>query len=333
MKRKFAGIITIILFYSLASGAKGNFEVQKNQKINTKVKTEITLLNEKVYKLLGQSDYKTLKTLFSDSLLKYVPQEFETKFMPQLSGVIKGKEHRILDEFYIKNQQLDSPVTVEGGEGDQAYTFQLMTSQKETFVTLMAAGDTNNEVMITLVYTNINNNWKLSILRGEDYSLFGQNAVDIFHHAHMLRETGDIVDAYNFMNVASHYLNPGGSFFKYNLFDHISEYQDTLNFENNANFAMPYKVEQLKTKPEIFNIHLELLDGRLTPMIVYLSKIYVKDTMALKAENEEFNAKIGTIFTSMDKNNKAIIYRAYNEKPSGQNSPKYYGFVKRRDQK
>ena len=161
--------------------------------------------------------------------------------------------------------------------------------------------------------------------------LLGKDAVDYFNYAHKVRTSGDIIDAYYFMTVANHYMTPGGNFFKFENADHMVEYADTLNYENNAKYLLPYTIEQMKTKPQVFNIHLELVEGKLTPMIVYLSTVYVKDTIALKKENDELNSKIGSIFPGMDKNNKSILYRAYNEKPNGQNSPKYYGFIKQQE--
>ena len=146
-----------------------------------------------------------------------------------------------------------------------------------------------------------------------------------------MENSGDLMDAVNIMSVANHCATPGGPFLKYNEADHMKDYADTLNFKTMQKYPFPYTVEQMKSKPQIFNLHLEMIKNELVPMVIYQTTIYLKDTNALKVENDEMHKKIGSIFTGMDKNNKVIYYRTYNEKPNGQNSPNYFAFIKKQE--
>lgn len=328
MKKHFLFTVFAIAFLQIVCYGKKSYEVWQNDKIPAKTKAEISAVNKLVFKALSDADFKALTPLLSDTLRKSINNDFESKFMPQIQSVIKGKNYKIFDEFYVKNTIADSMVTLEGGEGNFGYTLQFLFSNKEFYVSIITAGDTNTEVMISLVYANFNGKWKAIILRGEDYSLSNKSAIDMFNLAHALDDGGDIIDAVNLISVANHFSNPGGNFFKYKIFDRMTDYADTLNYKTSQKYPFPYTVDIMKTKPQVFNIHLEMYNGKLTPMIMYQTNVYIKDTNALKVENDELHNKLSTVFTGMGKNNKTVLYRTYNEKPTGQNSPKFYGFIK-----
>ena len=332
MKKRFSFLVIMLLLTQTYSFGKNSYVISQNEKIDAKVKGEIAAINKLIYKAMCESDFKTLALYFSDSLKKQVGNDFETKFLPQMQTVIKGKPYKLFDEFFVKNTIPDSPVIVTAGSGDAKYTFTYASSANESYISMLVAGDSINEVMITLVYGKANGKWKINIVRGEDYSLTGKNAIDFFHIAHTYEKTGDFIDAINVMSVANHCSNPGGGYFKFDIADRMKDYTDTITFESMQKYPFPYTVDLMKTKPQVFNIHFELYKGDLIPMIVYQTTIYIKDTNALKVENDEMHDKIGTIFTGMDKHNKTIIYRTYNEKPNGQNSPAYYGFIKKNEQ-
>ena len=320
-----------LLFGQTNSFGKQTYTIWENDKIDTKIKQEINKDNKLVYKAMCDTDLKSLSHFFSDTLKKGIGPDFANKFLPQIQTVIKGKEYKVFDEFYVKNPTRDSAVTIKSGKGDGAYSFKFNTFDDEAYVAMLVAGDTVNQVMITLVYGKTKDGWKLYFIRGEDYALTNRTANDFFMIARNLGTSGDFIDAINVLSVGLHCANPGGVSFIYDNFNHMKEYSDTLNFKTKQKYPLPYTVEQLNTKPQVFNIHLEMYKGNLVPLITYQSTIYLKDTVALKAENEEFHSKLGTIFTGMDKYNKTLLYRAYNEKPNGQNNPDSYGFIKKED--
>jgi uncharacterized pyridoxamine 5'-phosphate oxidase family protein len=87
-------------------------------------------------------------------------------------------------------------------------------------------------------------------------------------------------------------------------------------------------IEQVKTKPQIFNVHPQRVAEGSFPMIRYYSKIELQDTIKLKNENLEIQKVIGDIFKGIDKNNKYIFYWAFDEIPDGTlKNRQHYGFV------
>jgi hypothetical protein len=247
--------------------------------------------------------------------------------MPRIQKILKGRDYKIFDEFYVLYPQNDSTIRISAGVNDDEYTFSIKPITKETYISLLVAGDSINEVMLTLIYGNYNGAWKLNMIRGEDYTIGGKNTVSNFYHAEKLRKDGDLVDAINTMGLANNCSTPGGMYFKYKIAGEMIKFNDSLTKEVNEKYHMPYTISMLKTQPQIFNIHYEIMKGILTPMILYQSTINVQDTIALKKESSEINKNIGHEFYGINKNNNYIIYRAYNEKPDGRNNPRYYGFV------
>ncbi len=308
-----------------------NGDVVKSQAIDPKLRSEVEKTVKAAYGAMQANDYAKLSALFSEKLKKSVSNDFADKFLPQIGSLIKDKPYRLFDEFFVSNPFKDSIVKVTSGKGNLEYTFDLHAEGHDAYATFLLSGDATDEVMICLLMGKYGTEWKLDLLRGEDFGLAGKNAQQLFDQAHSLRNDGDLIDAVNIMSAANHCANPGGPYFKYSNWEHFRDFTDTLDFESQRKFPFPYTADVVKTKPQVFNVHMELYEGKLAPMIVYQSSVYLKDTVALKVENDEFHSKLGTIFTGMDRNNKAVLYRAYNEKPNGQNSPRYYGFIKKQD--
>jgi hypothetical protein len=124
-------------------------------------------------------------------------------------------------------------------------------------------------------------------------------------------------------------MKPAGKMFKYAISEKIAAYTDSLTAITKTKYPFPYTVGLLAGKPIIFNIHYEIMDQHFTPMIMYKTSVSVTDTAKLRSENTEMQKNIGTLFTGIDKNNKVLLYRAYNEQPDNQTNPRYWGFVQR----
>jgi hypothetical protein len=59
------------------------------------------------------------------------------------------------------------------------------------------------------------------------------------------------------------------------------------------------------------------LDEGYFPMVFYLSKINVKDTVSLKDEYGKVKSEVKNIFTGIGTRKKYVLYQAYNEMPDG----------------
>lgn len=75
-------------------------------------------------------------------------------------------------------------------------------------------------------------------------------------------------------------------------------------------------LDNITTKPQVFHINYELVSNEgFFPLICYSSSINIKDTIALKAENEKVKKEVNQIFLGINQNGKYIVYQAFNDIP------------------
>jgi hypothetical protein len=100
--------------------------------------------------------------------------------------------------------------------------------------------------------------------------------------------------------------------------------------EVNTKFTFPLTLDNIDTKPKVFRIFPEMINEGFFPMVYYLSDINIKDTTALKIENEKVKQEVGRLFTGIDKDKKFVFYWAFNEIPDGKKLVEHYGFIDKR---
>lgn len=324
-----APVCLFVLSVGCTSGITKN-EVLQNDKIDGKLRAEIAVLTKQAYKSLCDNNYGALSQLFSDSLLYQVTPDFAQKFMPQIQRVIKDRPSMAFDEFYIRTVKAVDSVGIQGGKADNAYSLRYLTGGKESYISMLVSGDSLNEVMVTLIYVKVDGKWKMNSIIGEDYSLSGRNAVAQYQHAKALYNKGHLIDAVNLMSLTGHCAAPAGRMFSYAKEKEMSDFYDTVSNAVKAKYPLPYTMGEVTTKPQMVNVHYEVLERRFVPMVVYQSSIMLTDTVSLAKENDEMQKNIGRIFPGLDQNSTAILYRAYNQLPQGEGDQKpYYGYLQK----
>ena len=96
----------------------------------------------------------------------------------------------------------------------------------------------------------------------------------------------------------------------------------------NSKFTFPITIDYVNSKPQIFRIYPQGAKEGIFPMVLYKTKIDIKDTLRLSEECNSIHNNIGKIFKGINKDNKLIFYRAFKSFPTGNESVEYYGFVK-----
>ncbi len=321
-------IIALILFQSCLNGQIKN-GIYKNDQIDSKIRSAINANNKMAFAAISEGKLDGLDGIIWDSLKMNLNDDFKNKFIPQMSRIMKGKTYRVFADIYIQTAKAQDSCKIEAGDGDNKWSMKISTRTKESYLSMLVTGDTLNEVMLTLVYEKIDGKWKLCNIMGEDYSLAGKNALDLYHHAQELEKKNYLIDAINFMSLSNHCLHPAGQYFLYAKQKEIKDYTDSLTNKTIAIFPFPYLMQQVKSMPTVVNLHYEVYEHQFVPFIAYQSHYFVKDTVALKGENDEIQSKIGTIFPGMDKIHPYILYRVYNDLPQGNSNPPYYGFIQK----
>ncbi len=301
----------------------------KNSAIDADLRKTISKLNNDLVKAISIKSVEGVYKLMSDSLKDFSGPTFETNVLPQMQQALQGKQLKVFDEYYVCRKNMDSLIIVEGGQGSSEYGFAVKPNTNETYISMLLAGDATNEIMITIVYARIKKDWKINILKGGYYSIQGKTANDYYTEAQQLYNSGDIIDAINTLGTANSCLSPSKGLFMYKNEGAIRDFTEKVGKEANEKYPLPYILGTVKTKPQIFSIHYQLAQEGMVPVVMYQTTINLKDTTSLKKENEEVQKAVGAVYTGMTRNNKYIMYSAYNEKPEQGKNGDHMGFVQK----
>jgi hypothetical protein len=300
-----------------------------NDNIPTEIKEKINQLDSKVTSAVKQNNTEILKDIFADKLIDEVGQTKIDSIFNLVNQVLGEKEFKHKDQFYIKNTTKNVSNTIFSGlSNDDDYIVHYKALNKNMFISTLLPKNTEDEQLITLIYGLYGNDWKLNIFQFGQYSILNKTAIDYYKLAQKDFENGFLVDAANNLFLGQQCLKPGNQIIQYRKEKEFVDLQEKVMSQINSTYVFPLTIEQVKTKPQIFNVHPQRVAEGSFPMIRYYSKIELQDTIKLKNENLEIQKVIGDIFKGIDKNNKYIFYWAFDEIPDGTlKNRQHYGFV------
>ena len=320
-------ILTVLTLQSCNVGTSGTW---KNDNIDKDKKEQIKVLNDKLFKAITTNDVAGVKVLMSDKLLEKGGSDLD-KLINQVSSSFKADNYRILDEYNVHNSTTGIGNTLPSGiSGDNDYVINYQALNKEMYVSLLLPTGLDNELLITVIYGNYDNQWKINILQFGQYSLFKKTAPDYYKLAKESYDKSYLIDAVNYVGLSKQCLRPANDFFQFQKEKDINEFYDKVMKEVNTKFTFPLTLDNIDTKPKVFRIFPEMINEGFFPMVYYLSDINIKDTTALKIENEKVKQEVERLFTGIDKDKKFVFYWAFNEIPDGKKLVEHYGFIDKR---
>lgn len=305
----------------------------KNDKIDQSVKNEIANLNKKLFNDIASKDADGIKELMAPKLAEISGRSLDT-LTSTYADTFNAARYSVLDEYYTKSTGSNITDTIKSNNGnDKDYTIKYVALNEETYVSVLISKSFPVSVMVLAVYGKYEDGWKLNILHFGEYAVLDKTAPDFYHTALEYDKKGHIIDAANLILTASQLTNPGGTFFKYKSETAINDLYTKVLKEADAKYAFPIDVNKVKTKPQVFAVTPQLIDGGknkgIFPVIKYRSAIQFSDTTALKAENMAIQQTIGGLFKGVDVDNSEIIYQAFNQIPDGKTPVKRYDFVQK----
>ena len=321
-------LLTIFLF-GLQSCKLGTSNFVSNEKIDTQIRNEIKSLDKIVVESFFENNPKFIKGIMSDMLLKKDGDKIDD-IIHKANNLVDNKEYRILDQYYVKNTSKGLSNTVMSGLNDQKdYIIHYKAENKEMFVSLIVIKNGLDEFLITNIYGKYNDGWKLNIIYIGEYTLNGMTAIELYKKAKKQYEKGYIVDAVNNMLLSSQVSKPANEYWQYQNEHEMKKFYDKVINDAKNKYHFPITLTKIDTKPELLNISPQGMNEGFFPMINYLTKIDLKDTIRTRIENDKIHNLIGTIFKGIDIDKKYIFYKAWNEIPNGKNIKPNYGFVKK----
>ena len=297
-----------------------------NDHIDPKEREIIKTLDDKIIDALAQNNTAKLKEVFSEDLQKKSGPDLE-QFVAMVQDLFKEKNYTILDEYLENSSAIGTTAVTTKGMSEEDYKIKFPVLTKETYISLLVNNGSHKSQLLTCIYGKFGSEWKLTVLRVGDYSFFGKTAIDFYKQAKINYEQGKLIDAANDIMMARKTARPADDNFHYQNEEKMSAFADKILQEANAKFLFPIKVGQIKTNPQILNFSPTPMTEGIFPTVAYLSQINLKDTVALKKENDELQKMIGILLPGIDKGKKYVFFRAYNEVSGGKISNDSYGFI------
>lgn len=322
--KTFLIILIVLILQGCNVGTSGTW---KNENIEKEKREEIKSLNDKLFSSIMGNDIAGVKALMSDKLLEKSDKDLD-KLILNISSSFKSNSYKIFDEYNVQNSTTGINNTlVSGNSKNNDYSINYLALNREIYVSLLLPNGLDNKLLITVVYGNYDDEWKINILHFGQYTLLNKTALDYYNLAKESYSKSYLIDAVNYISLSKQCLRPANEILKYKKEKEISDFYDKIINEANSKFTFPITLENIDTKPKIFRIFPQMTSEGYFPMVYYLSNIDLRDIEALKIENHKVKKEVSRLFTGIDKDKKNIIYWAFNEIPDGKKLVEHYGFI------
>ncbi|WP_295654531.1 hypothetical protein [uncultured Mucilaginibacter sp.] len=292
-----------------------------NDKISSGKRDKFKALTDQLFAAAKSNDEPTIEGLLSREMLadpKY-KRTFEMMYNESKAG-----KYTILDQYYIKTKASDTSYTLR--PPDSLYKLPISASTRETYVALMVLEQGGDKWLATAVYGNYDYGWRLGELHFDHYAINGKTAPELYALAKADYNKGFLVDAMNNLEYATKCLRPAETW-QYKQEDDIAKFYGEVSTDAYNKYNFPIIIPA-PGSPAIFRIMTQTMPGGgYAPTIKYLTKIDVRDTVALKKEFEGVKKVIGKLFPGIDQDKKCIIFSAYNKRPEGNSNPLSYDMV------
>jgi hypothetical protein len=252
---------------------------------------------------------------------EFIDNTSKNRLIELTSNRVKAADYTILDEYYTVNQYMDGDTIKPSNINITSYSviYQGITHQMYLAFFVPKNKAIANQDMITAVYCKYDYGWKLDNLDVRPYTINGKTAPDLYLQAKESYNKGYLIDAFNIASSAIVCSRPS-KLWKYNKETNFSYFYNKVMKEAMNHYTFPIAIQQVPTHPRIFRIFNQTTPDGDFPMIYYLSSIKLKDTAAIKQENERIKKVIGQIIPGIDQNKKYVFYSAFNEQPNAKKS-------------
>jgi hypothetical protein len=303
-------------------------ETKKNEQIDPRITTQIHRLNDQVVSGLLQNSPEKVFAVCSDRLLG---KKRDIKVIMQtLKDDLKKHPFKIQDEYYQKNEAKKHIGIVSSGDtGDHDYTIRYESLNKEMYVLVGYFVDSMAQKSFTFIYGKHGNDWKLDGFQVGISKIMNKDAIDWYQTAMSNYKRGYYIDALCNIGLSTALLKPANQLSQYRKEKEIEAFEQKVTSETYKKYSFPLTVNSVDTKPVIFRVYSQAIPEGYFPVILYTTTIDMHDMVNLSKECNAIHDNIGKLFKGIDTNNKIILYRPMKSIPTGTETGKQVGFMKK----
>jgi hypothetical protein len=318
-----SAVILFILFFLQGCHFKTNvYGMYKNENIDGTKRNQIKLLNEKLVSGIHSANITSIKEIFSEGLVQHLTSNFDSVLLV-VKSFTTNSDFQLIGEYDIlssNNNSENNSIPV------NEFNLSFSSSNQETYVSLLDISNDVYDILITAIYGNYDGKWRLNILQFGKYKLYGKTAKYYYKIAKENYDKSNLIDAYFNIDIAGNLYRPVNDYSQHQNKSDIDNLNKRIIDGIDLNYKFPITYNSIKTEPSIFKINNNIWDGGHFPLFQYLTKIDIKDTLALKIENQQLEKEIEKSFSGLRNNNKYIYTQAYNVMPDGIHKTYYYVF-------
>ncbi|WP_183565611.1 hypothetical protein [Mucilaginibacter sp. SP1R1] len=315
----------LLLVFTLSSCEPTQPGSWKNDKIDKSDREKFHLLNAELFKQLKVDDVKQLENMMSK---EFIESTYKNRQVELVSNRAKTATYTLLDEYYVVNRYKDGDTVKTDTKGVNSHTLNFQGATHQMYMAFFTPKNLVNQYMITAIYCKYDYGWKLSQLDLNPYTINGKTAPELFEQAKESYQKNYLIDALNISASVINCARPS-SVWKYDNEPEFSDLYNKVLQEATARFRFPIAIKQVATHPRIIRIFNQTTPDGVFPMIYYMSAIKLKDTTALKQENEQIKKVIDQTLPGIDKNKKYIYYAAFNDLPTGMKTVEHFDMTEK----
>lgn len=305
----FSFLCLILILHSCGPHRRG---IWMDDKIEPGVRKDKHALNTTVLANLKANEFKALQFMMSKEM---VDDPEMIRRVEHLSNDMKADSFSLLHEFFVVSKP-GTDINLKGkDQSNNVFDIHFVSNTREMYLAFFVPKGQPNQQMLSAVYSKFDYGWKLYNLDISPYTIGGKTAAELYKLAVERYNKGYLVDAYNLMSQSSQCAEPCVGW-EYSKSVYMNEFHGKVLEECNAKYKFPYTIAKVSTHPEIFWMGIQKNKEGQFPLIYYRSSINLKDTAAVKKENDQIRKEIGNVMPGINMDKKYVFYSAFNKRPA-----------------
>jgi hypothetical protein len=305
----FAILLVIFQSCTLVPGVRENDDIKSGKR------EEFHELNAMVLKHLRADNTKSLNSLLSKDEAK----RSISKLVDSISKQLKDNQYKLLDEYYVINKYADSDTIIATGPNVNRYGLKYPYVTFEEYFAYFLPKRGDNKYMLGLIYGKYKDGWKVINLSLAPYTIGGKTGPELYQQARDDNDKTNYPGAAQESAKAVLCIKPA-PYWEY------PDKEDAQAFNKNVHdylkyYPFPFVMFMISSEPMILSIGDKETPDGVYPMVAYMTHYDIKNTAAVKQENQEVSKQIARILPGLAKHYDRIYYSAYNEKPTDKNNP------------
>lgn len=313
-------VITLFFFLIISGCTHHQPGTWRNNEIDSGIKDDLHEMNDILFKAIKANKPIIVEKIMSKTMLN----DPNNKRTIELSNIhLRTGKITVLDEYYMVHDFNRQNTIKSANYGSNSYELTYQPTTREMYMAFYIIKDGINQWLLSAIYNKLDYGWKLCELELNPYTISGKTAPELYDLAKKQYAKKYLIDAVNTMNLSRSCSLPN-VMWSYKQQTEMNNFYTRIIDEAEKTYSFPVVIKEVATQPKIFRVFNQSIAEGTFPEIYYLSSIDLKDTVAIKKENDEVQKVIGKILPGIDQDKKYLLYSVFSEKSGKKKMYEYH---------